>query len=158
MSNEKHDKDVNPAPRLFLPQGASQDHESPLRALLSEGSGQPYHALHSLEEARADPEGVAILEGDDGGTIYVVTPARLIQCSSEILQQLLHDIDALDWDDPSMAHLCYERQPVGARVAGGCGGGLVTEGIWVHERLQSVAEPIRRVIIGIQPRLSGNAS
>lgn len=159
MSDEKkHDKDLDPALRLFLPQGASQKHESPLRALMSEASGQTYQALHSLEEAQLDPNGVVIFEGDDGGTIYVTTPARLVQCSTETLQQLLYDIDALDWDDPRMAHLCYERQPVGATIAGGCGGGLVTNTIWVHERLNEVAESIRHVITGIQPHLSGSSS
>lgn len=157
MSNKKPDKDVNPAPHLFLPQPASQAYESSLRALLSEGSGQPYHALHSLQEAQQDPIGVVILEGDEGGRIYVVPPARLVQCSHETLQQLLYDIDALDWNDPRMTHLCYERQPVGAAIAGGCGGGLVTDGIWVHERLEDVAESICNVNSGIQPHLNRNS-
>jgi hypothetical protein len=134
------------------------DHESGLRRMFANAHGLPYQPLRSLEEARSHPDGIVILEGDDGGQIYVVCPAPLIKCSEEILKQLLRDLDAIAWpgNDPAMAHAFYERRPLGSKVPGGMGGAPVTQGIWVHEDfiklgLESV---IQEVIRGKRARIS----
>ncbi len=120
---------------MFKPDDALQEHESPLRSMMAEAGMISYHPLRSLEEARSYDDGVVVLEGDDGGQIYAVCPARLVSCSSETLRQLLLDLDARIWKDASMARMYYERKPVGAGIAGGMGGGNVAEGVWVHGEL-----------------------
>ena len=70
------------------------DHESPVRRVISDAHGLPYYPLRSLDEAKACADGVVILEGDWGGQIYVVCPARMVACEAATLQQLLEDLDA----------------------------------------------------------------
>jgi hypothetical protein len=53
--------------------------ERPLGRLQAESLGPAYVPLKSLEEAKAAPDGVAILQGDDGGQIYLVCPAAYLQ-------------------------------------------------------------------------------
>jgi hypothetical protein len=68
-------KDKEPIENLeILP-----DHESGVRRLVSDAQGLSYHPLHSLAEAKSFPDGVVILEGDDGGQIYVVCPASVVK-------------------------------------------------------------------------------
>ena len=142
-SNQKH----------VRPESGSQQ-GSPLRSLMAEAATSPYVSYPSLVEAQADPDGVMIMEGDDGGTIYVVCPARLVRCSQQSLERLLQDIDALVWREPDMARIVFERARVGQRIAGGLGGGIVTDQIWVHEELDRVATSIRAVITEVRPHLN----
>lgn len=132
-------------------------HGSPLRSLIGEATSTGYTSFDSLAHARRDPHGVVILEGDDGGQIYVVAPVRLVRCSEEFLEQLLVDLDEICWpgNDPGMRHLVYERLPEGAAVAGGMGGGEVSRGIWVHPRLEEIglASEIRTILTGGAERL-----
>jgi hypothetical protein len=60
-----------------------------------------------------------ILEGDDGGQIYVVVPARQVGCSEEALTWLLHDLDQISWpgNDEGSARVVFERVAVGTGVA-----------------------------------------
>ena len=132
---------------LFHPEHLP-DHESPLRRMMADASGQPYIALRSLDEAKLAPDGVVILEGDDGGQIYAVARAPAVRCSEETLQRLLRDLDAREWNDPSMAHLVYERRPVGSPVAGGMSGGTVLAELWVHQRLSHLESSIAAVLRG----------
>ena len=60
--------------------------------------GRSYVAFASLAEAKADPDGVVILEGDDGGQIYVVARAEDVSCSPAALDQLLRDLDLINWE------------------------------------------------------------
>jgi hypothetical protein len=69
------------------------EHESGVRRLVSDAHGIPYHSLRSFEEAKSSSDGVVILEGDDGGQIYVVCPASLVKCSEEALNNLLRDLN-----------------------------------------------------------------
>jgi hypothetical protein len=128
---------------------------SPLRSLMAEASGSEYAAFAGVEAARANPDSVAVFEGDDGGTIYLTVPVRLIRCDEAKLQQLLLDIDAMYWKDSTMAHLVYEPRPVGSSVAGGMGGGRVVDGVWLHPKIEElvVKADVEAVIAGRRSRL-----
>jgi hypothetical protein len=130
-------------------------HESGVRRMVSDAKGLPYCPLHSLEEAKSVSDGVIIFEGDDGGQIYLVCPASLVNCCVETLQQLLEDIDILMWKDMSAARIFYERHSIGSGIVGGMGGGLVTEDLWVHERIRKLQLElnIREVIVGRRARI-----
>src|SRR5450432_1888588 len=115
--------------------GVLPDHESGVRRMVSDAKGIPYQAVHSLVEAKSFNDGIVVLEGDDGGQIYVVCPASLVLCSAETMHALLHDLDAIAWprNDSNSARVFYERLPVGAPVFGGMGGGIVLEDAWIHQ-------------------------
>jgi hypothetical protein len=95
------------------------------------------------------------MEGDDGGQIYVTVPARLVACSERQLHELVVDIDAHVWGQPEMTRVVYERLHAGDVVAGGMGGGLVGEDVWVHPRLvkRGFERAVRDVIQGRTPKL-----
>lgn len=135
----------------------TRDKESLLRSLMAEAAGTDYGSFGSLAEARADPDGVVILEGDMGGQIYLVVRAIQVACSEDALEQLLRDLDAREWprNDADMARVCFERKPIGGPVAGGMGGGVVTEGVWVHPRLRALEQDIAEVLSGKRVRLPG---
>ena len=137
--------------------GKIPDHESPVRRITSDQRGQPYHALHSLQEARSHPDGIVVLEGDSGGQIYVVCPASLVKCTEERLQQLLRDLDAIAWpgEPPESARVYYERHPVGSGITGGMGGGEVTSDVWVQDEFVKLGlrPAIEDVIRGHRPRI-----
>lgn len=134
------------------------DYERPLGAIMADSEGAPFFPLKSLSEAQGSSDGYAILQGDDGGQIYVVVPARLIRCSTEVLEELLKDIDEIEWgSNPSdMRYIYYERLQVGSFVAGGMGGGEVKEEPWVHERLveRGLENRIRHVLEGTRRSLN----
>ena len=134
---------------------ATDERKSPLRDLIAEAHGVDYRAFASLLDAQRDPNGVVVLEGDDGGQIYVVVRAAAVRCSEEVLVQLLRDIDAREWpgNPPDMAHLCYEARPLGAPIAGGMGGGHVAESAWVHPRLKPLEIGICAVLSCERQRL-----
>jgi hypothetical protein len=133
-------------------------HESPLRRLMAESDGRGYESFGTLDATKADPEGVAVLEGDLGGQLYVVVGADRVACSEETLEQLLRDLDAICWpgNDADMARVVYERRAQGAPVPGGMGGAVVTGDVWIHHELEQLglADEIRAVVDGRAPRLS----
>jgi hypothetical protein len=128
------------------------EHESPVRRMMADAHGTPFHPLRTLDEARRYDDGVAILEGDWGGQIYAVIPVRMIRCSTGTLQRLLLDLDTEAWacNESEGASVYYERKPTGSGVAGGMGGGASTGQLWVHPEFDEIAEQVRRVIIGEQ--------
>lgn len=138
--------------RFFLPDELPS-HESAVRRMMADAAGRPYLALHSLIEAQAVPDGVVVFEGDDGGQIYLVVRASEVHCSEEELVDLLADIDAAEWADPSMARIYYERGAIGSGIAGGMGGGLVTADLWVHPQLSMSRASILEVIRGRRAQL-----
>lgn len=129
-----------------------------MRRLVADAHGNPYVSFASLEEAQADSAGVVILQGDDGGQIYVVCPAARVVCGTDDLDQLLRDIDELEWpgNDPDMARILYERSAIGSGIAGGMGGGVVSDAPWIHSRLRDrgLASEIESVLAGRKPRIS----
>jgi hypothetical protein len=144
----RHESDKG---RLFIPQDLAP-YESGVRSVINESANLPYYPLLSLEEAQSYPDGVVILEGDDGGQIYVVAPAALVGANIQTLERLLRDLDALAWpdNDKNMARIFYERLPAGAVVAGGAGGGRVLPDIWIHPEFveRGIAGPIQDIIVG----------
>ena len=140
---------------------ALPEHESGVRRLVSDAHGITYRPLRSLGEAKSFPDGVVILEGDDGGQIYFACSASLVKCSEEALNDLLRDLDDIAWpgNDPDSARVFYERRPVGSPIFGGMGGGYVTEDIWVHQEFidAGLSDRIREVIEAKRPRISAAA-
>jgi hypothetical protein len=133
-------------PLSFLP-----DHESGLRGMMAEADGYEYHAFRSLAEAQEHADGVVILEGDDGGQIFVVYPASEVRCSSESLHQLLAELDAIAWPGNSWPpRVFFERHELGSVIPGGMGGGVVLNGGWVHPEFveRQLESQIRAVIDG----------
>lgn len=133
------------------------EHESRVRRLMADAAGEEYVAFHSLAEAQQDPDGVVVLEGDDGGQIYAVVPASRVICRPDTLEQLLRDLDGIAWpgNDPDAARVFFERRRAESGVAGGMGGGTVTAEGWVHEefRKQGLEEDIRGVLAGEMERI-----
>ncbi len=141
----------------FIPMLPS--YQSGIRRLVSDTNGLPYHPLRSLIEARSYADGVVILEGDFGGQIFAVCHASDIHCSLLELEQLVEDLNMMYWPNSPLdgAQVFYERLPMGAPVAGGEGGGWVTDGIWIHPWLveDGMATVVRDVIAGKLSRLPG---
>ena len=97
----------------------------------------------------------ALLQGDDGGQIYVVARATQVKCSVEMLEQLLIDLDAIAWagNDANSRRIYYERRPIGSTVAGGMGGGFVSQTPWVHEKFVKLAPAVLAVLRGERTRI-----
>jgi hypothetical protein len=116
--------------------------------MMADADGGEYMAFEGLAAARNHPDSVVIMEGDDGGTIYLTVPVYKVTCSEIALRHLLSDIDAMCWNDRRLAHLIYEIVPIGGAVAGGMGGGRVADGLWLHPRVQElgVRQDIEQVL------------
>jgi hypothetical protein len=58
-------------------------------------------------------------------------------------------------NDRDMARVFYERLPVGSGVAGGTGGGVVANGVWLHPKLeeQGLRDAVEAVIAGERDRI-----
>lgn len=60
-----------------------------------------------------------------------------MRCEEASLDQLLFDLNVIIWpEDMDGARVFYERLPVGSGVSGGMGGGIVIDGVWVHDEFQ----------------------
>ena len=131
------------------------DHESIVRSFTSEEYGERFEPLHTLEEAQQHDDGVVIFEGDYGGAIYLTCPAKLVRCSEQALQQLLRDLDEQLINHHWGLMVCYERLASGSGVAGGWGGGLITEGLWLHGRVEALnlRNAVESVLSGVRKRL-----
>jgi hypothetical protein len=112
------------------------EHGSVLRSVMSSALGVPYHSHHDLAEVKKDPLGVVILEADEGGQILVVARAGKVVCDEPVMTQLL-----MIWTNtpgPGATRIrpgSCTRASARACIPGGMGGGLATDGIWVHPRL-----------------------
>ncbi len=139
---------------LFIPEQIGP-HEEGVRSLVAASRGKSYCAVGSLEEARRKENGTVILQGDDGGQIYLVCPASIVQCGEPELKQLLADLDLRSWNDPSAAHIYYEILSIGSPVPGGMGGGEVRDGVWLHKEFVAAGllEVVRAVIEGRRSRI-----
>lgn len=101
---------------------------------------------------------VVILEGDWGGQIYLVVQKSQVLCSDPQLLQLLRDLDVICWNyNDGNGASCYEdRLRVGASVFGGMGGGMVSEGVWIHSTLEYFRAQIEAVLSGKSERIAAN--
>ena len=109
-----------------------------------------------LAQAKADPNGVIYFEGDYGGQIYLSALANEINCTEECLYQLLTDIENLPggWGDMEGSSITFASVAyVPSVILGGMGGGMITNGIWVHGDLGRVENEIKEVLRGQRERL-----
>lgn len=125
-----------------------EKNENPLRRMIADSHGLKYEALNSLDEARKTNNAYLVMQGDDGGQIYLTAPVGIVKVNEKILEILLKDIDTLAWNDPSMVGMYYEIHEKNTGVAGGMGGGRVENDLWVHKDFESIKDKIKKVITG----------
>lgn len=114
-----------------------KNYKCSMRELINESENIPYVAFENLTEAKKIPNSVVILQGDDGGTIYLTCPVNLIKCSEDKLRKLLEYIDKQFWNDLSGTGIYYEIFTEGDIVPGGMNGGIVVDGIWIHPEVNN---------------------
>ena len=124
------------------------EHESGLRRMIADSQGRSYKTFPSLLEAKKSPDSIVVFEGDYGGQIYVVARASVVSCSEQVLVSLLSELDSLKWKDPQGTGLYFEEAEIGQPIPGGMGGGIVTDGIWVHPRLEIHSSKVKDVLTG----------
>ena len=132
---------------------------SPVRHIMSETHGTEFRPIKTFEEARLDPDGVAVFEGDYGGQILATIRMSYVKCSERALDLLLADLGALAWgcNDGQGEGLYYERIPVGGGVAGGMMGGCVVDGVWVHPAFEEDGVDMAKLGSAIGDILEGRA-
>ena len=123
-------------------------YESPVRKIILKGHNIEYRALENLGEAKKHSSTYLIMEGDEGGQIYLVCPVKKIKCKEKNLQLLLEELDSTSWNDVSMAGLYYEQHPVNSMIIGGMGGGRALEDLWIHKNFKKIKSKIKQVILG----------
>ena len=148
--------------RLFRPRTKRQNLEIPrlpagadaLRLMMAESEDKSYKWFCSLSEATAN-NAIVVLQGDDGGQIYLTCPAANVKCTEADLQRLLGYLDSKAWKDLGSAGIFYESPSQERTVAGGMGGGLVVEGVWLHSRFvdMGIEEKVKKFIEGQSNRL-----
>ena len=107
------------------------------------------HISHAcLADAKRDPEGIVVFEGDYGGQIYAVARASFVRCEESQLAILMAELDGLGWQDLEGAGVHFESQPIGSVVSGGMGGGQVASDVWVHPQLSVSECAVRAVLQG----------
>jgi hypothetical protein len=112
---------------------------------------QDEEASHmNYEKAKEAPNGVFIMSGDYGGQVYMTCPMRYVQCNKRALRRLLKDIDSRGWgcNEGDGADLLYLQREAGQGVWGGMGGGIILDGLWVHEEFGPLKDAIWRVLQG----------
>jgi hypothetical protein len=105
-------------------------------------SGIPYTPLKNLEEAKNHPDSVIIFEGDYGGIIYATIPVSMIKCSEEELESVL---EILGEGEEGNA-IFYERKAIGEPVPGGLGGGLIIDGLWIHQFCLNYKNEVEKIL------------
>jgi hypothetical protein len=112
---------------------------SPVRYVMSKTDPKKeFHPINGFEEAKKDPDGVAVFEGDYGGQIMMTIRMKYVKCTERAFDLLLADLGVLAWGDHHQQGegIYYERLSVGDGVAGGMGGGCVVDGVWAHPRFE----------------------
>jgi hypothetical protein len=104
----------------------------------------------SYEAAKKAPDGVLVMEGDYGGQIYLSCPMKLVQCGPKEIESVLRDLDTMAWgcNEGDGADTYYLRRQSGQGIWGGMGGGIVLDGLWVHEEFTHLKDAIWRVLQG----------
>lgn len=117
-----------------------REYESGARKMMTEYHGKVYRSFRTLAEAKAAPVAAVSVEGDYGGQIFATCPVKLVGCSEVRLRRLAEELEAEveNTNYVGGAQVIYEPLPVGAGVSGGMGGGLVVDGVWVHEEIRQL--------------------
>lgn len=128
-----------------------KEYKSIMRKMFNDAHKIPHIPIKNLEEARRTNDAVMIFEGDWGGTIYLSCPIKYVICNENELQCLLNYIDSLYWNELDGANIFYEVIKPGQGIAGGMGGGLVIDGIWIHPKIVelSIENKIIETITGL---------
>lgn len=124
------------------------DYESSMRKMVNSSRDENYNALSSLEEARRVSNAYLIMQGDEGGQIYLVAPIFLVKCDYVVLENLLKSLDELAWNDISMADIYFETYDVGEIVVGGMGGGVAGKDVWLHKDFDNIKNLVIKVLNG----------
>ena len=132
------------------------EHESPVRRIVADSSGEKYGAIKSFSEAKKIPNAYVVFEGDYGGQIYLTCPMSKINCDEKILKQLLSDIDAYCFDYLNSTGIYYEVHQTNEGIAGGMGGGITKTDVWIHPKVVElgIASHIKQVIDGVRNRIN----
>ena len=122
-----------------------------LRALL-EGDDS-FKSYSDLETAKSDSNAYVVMEGDWGGQIYLTCPVRYVICDEDMLKKLLKKLDHMCWkcNGGDGAAIRYETFSQGEIVAGGMGGGLAVDGLWIHPKIleiNDIKEKLEVLILG----------
>jgi len=131
--------------------------ERPLDVPVSGRKRFPFYK--TLDEARGDPDGVAILEGDWGGTVYMTVPLRHVPNATEAdFNNLAEGLERIFWDcnfDGEGADggqgVYYKGIPSNTGVTGGMGGGVVLDNVWINDQLGPACDDLVRKILGEVP-------
>jgi len=108
--------------------------------MVAAAEGEKYIAYRTFAEAKADPNGIVVIDGDDGAMSYVVARANLVRCDEVQLQRLGAELDALMWTSPEGIRIYFESAPEGA----------LSSDVWVHQELESREAAIRNILLGKQ--------
>ena len=156
---ESNDDQPTPTEPAMIPEGASA-----VRFIVAQSDGDFYLSYRTLEHALADRDATMIFEADFGGQILLSCPVHTVHANQTALRQLLVDMEMITWGpgyDPAEhtlgdAEMYFEHLPVGSGVIGGMGGGVVTDGIWLHAEVEELGlrPQIEAVISADIPRLN----
>lgn len=127
--------------------------QSPLRKMMSDAKGGEYVSIKNLEEAKKVKNSYLVMEGDDGGQIYITCPVELVKCEEKQLRELLESLDDLVWQDLSMTGLYYEIHEPDSIVSGGSGGGKAGDDLWIHSEFDNIKNKIKEVINGKRKKI-----
>lgn len=119
-----------------LPEDAS--HERPFEDLIAARLGYQYVAYRTMDEARTDDDAIVILQGDDGGQIYLTCPLNKVRCSQDCLSRLLREMGYFSWG--AGEEMFFERVRPDRFVSGGMGGGRVENDVWIHREFRNLFE------------------
>lgn len=131
----------------------AEKHEDPMRKMVHLRNNQAYSVLESFEIAKKTQSGYMIMQGDDGGQLYLTIPAHQVKCKEKVLLNLLKELDALAWNDLTMATIIYEVYSLGSVISGGMGGGYAGEELWVHKNFEGIKDKIASVLSGMRDSL-----
>lgn len=122
------------------------NHESGVRKIIAENNGTNYKAFNNFNEAKNSSKSYMIMEGDYGGQIYLSIPVKLIKCDYKDLEKLLEKIDL--WRESDGSKIYFEEFEIGQGVPGGMGGGLATDKLWLHKKLEKQRHEIQSFLDG----------
>jgi hypothetical protein len=125
-----------------------------MRSMVAQSRSTVYRSYANLSQAIENAAWV-ILQGDDGGQIYLTCPAAKVKCSEANLRKLLEYLDAASWRDIEMASILFEDCSGTVTVAGGMGGGAVTDDVWLHPDLRTpeAEAKVRSFVFGLTQEL-----